>query len=49
MQVESLSIAESYAYSAVWLAFALALFVAGIRLGKQLSAWRVWASWRSWC
>jgi uncharacterized membrane protein len=35
MQVESLSIAESYAYSAVWLAFALALFVAGIRLGKQ--------------
>ncbi len=35
MQIESLSIAESYAYSAVWLAFALALFVAGIRLGKQ--------------
>ena len=31
----SLSIAESYAYSAVWLAFALALFVVGIRLGKQ--------------
>lgn len=35
MQAESLSIAESYAYSAVWLAFALALFIAGIRLAKQ--------------
>ena len=35
MQAESLSIAESYAYSAVWLAFALALFIAGIRLGRQ--------------
>jgi uncharacterized membrane protein len=32
----SLSIAESYAYSAVWLALALALFVAGIRLGRQV-------------
>ncbi len=31
----SLSGAESYAYSAVWLASALALFVAGIRLGRQ--------------
>ena len=30
----SLSVAESYAYSAVWLGFALALFGAGIRLGK---------------
>ena len=29
------SIAESYAYSAVWLALALALFVAGLRLGQQ--------------
>ncbi len=35
MVVESLSIAESYAYSAVWLVFALALFVAGLRLAKQ--------------
>lgn len=32
----SLSVAESYAYSAVWLALALALFVAGIRLGRQV-------------
>jgi uncharacterized membrane protein len=32
---ESLSLAETYAYSAVWLAFALALFVAGIRLVRQ--------------
>lgn len=31
----SLTVAEAYAYSAVWLVFALALFVAGIRLGKQ--------------
>ncbi|MFN4142013.1 DUF2339 domain-containing protein [Aestuariivirga sp.] len=31
----SQSLAETYAYSAVWLAFALALFVAGIRLGRQ--------------
>jgi uncharacterized membrane protein len=31
----SLSGAESYAYSAVWLASALALFAAGIRLGRQ--------------
>ena len=30
------SIAESYAYSAVWLVLALALFVAGIRLGRQV-------------
>ena len=29
------TIAESYAYSAVWLASALALFVAGIRLARQ--------------
>ena len=35
MVAQSLTIAESYAYSAVWLAFALALFVAGIKLGKQ--------------
>jgi uncharacterized membrane protein len=31
----SLTTAESYAYSAVWLASALALFVAGIRLSRQ--------------
>jgi uncharacterized membrane protein len=31
----SLSGAESYAYSAVWLASALALFLAGINLGRQ--------------
>ena len=31
----SLSIAESYAYSAVWLGFALALFAAGIKLARQ--------------
>jgi len=31
----SLSGAESYAYSAVWLASALALFAAGIKLGRQ--------------
>ncbi len=31
----SQSVAESYAYSAVWLVSALALFVAGIRLGRQ--------------
>ncbi len=31
----STSIEESYAYSAVWLAFALALFVIGLRLGRQ--------------
>ncbi|MGH6907511.1 MAG: DUF2339 domain-containing protein, partial [Aestuariivirga sp.] len=31
----SISIEESYAYSAVWLAFALALFVAGLRLSLQ--------------
>lgn len=35
MQLAAESIAESYAYSAVWLAFAVALFVAGIRLGQQ--------------
>ena len=35
MVPESQSLAETYAYSAVWLAFALALFVAGIRLGRQ--------------
>ena len=29
------SVAESYAYSAVWLAFALALFVAGLKMAKQ--------------
>ena len=32
---QSLSIAESYAYSAVWLVSALALFVAGINLARQ--------------
>ena len=31
----SMSGAESYAYSAVWLVSALALFLAGIRLGRQ--------------
>ncbi|PZF75249.1 hypothetical protein DK847_19285 [Aestuariivirga litoralis] len=31
----SQSLAENYAYSAVWLVFALALFVAGIRLARQ--------------
>ncbi len=31
----STSIEESYAYSAVWLAFALALFIAGLRLRRQ--------------
>jgi uncharacterized membrane protein len=31
----STSIEESYAYSAIWLAFALALFVAGLRLSLQ--------------
>lgn len=35
MTAWSQSVAESYAYSAVWLAFALALFVAGIRLRSQ--------------
>jgi uncharacterized membrane protein len=35
MMAQSLSPSESYAYSAVWLAFALGLFVAGIRLGRQ--------------
>ncbi len=33
---QSESIAESYAYSAVWLVLALALFVAGIRLRRQV-------------
>jgi len=32
---QSLSLAETYAYSAVWLGFALALFIAGIGLGRQ--------------
>ncbi|MFO1130659.1 MAG: DUF2339 domain-containing protein [Hyphomicrobiales bacterium] len=31
----SQSLAENYAYSAVWLVFALALFVAGIKLARQ--------------
>jgi uncharacterized membrane protein len=31
----SQSLGETYAYSAVWLAFALALFVAGIQLASQ--------------
>jgi uncharacterized membrane protein len=35
MQLDAESIAESYAYSAVWLAFAVALFAAGIRLARQ--------------
>jgi uncharacterized membrane protein len=34
MVPESLSVSESYAYSAVWLVFALALFVAGLKLAK---------------
>lgn len=36
LQPESLTIAESYAYSGVWLVFALGLFVAGIRLGQKV-------------
>ena len=35
MVPQSLSLAESYAYSAVWLALALALFVAGLKLARQ--------------
>jgi uncharacterized membrane protein len=35
MVAGSTSIEESYAYSAVWLAFALALFVTGLRLGRK--------------
>lgn len=35
MVPESLSLGESYAYSAVWLVFALALFIAGLRWDKQ--------------
>ena len=35
MMAWPLSVAESYAYSAVWLASALALFIAGIRLARQ--------------
>lgn len=35
MTVASQSLGETYAYSAVWLVFALALFVAGIRLARQ--------------
>ena len=35
MEPWSLSVAESYTYSAVWLISALALFGAGIRLGRQ--------------
>ena len=35
MVPESLSLAETYAYSAVWLGFALVLFVLGIRLSSQ--------------
>lgn len=35
MSPPSQSLAETYAYSAVWLAFALVLFVAGIRLRNQ--------------
>jgi uncharacterized membrane protein len=35
MSPPSQSLAETYAYSAVWLAFALVLFVAGIRLRSQ--------------
>ena len=35
MMLDSLSLAESYAYSAVWLVFALALFVAGLRFRQQ--------------
>ncbi len=35
MVPQSLSLGESYAYSAVWLALALALFVAGLKLARQ--------------
>ena len=35
MMASSLTEAESYAYSAVWLLSALALFIVGIRLGRQ--------------
>ena len=35
MVPESLTLGESYAYSAVWLVLALALFVAGLRLARQ--------------
>lgn len=35
MTLASQSLGETYAYSAVWLVFALALFVAGIRLARQ--------------
>jgi uncharacterized membrane protein len=35
MVPEPLSDGENYAYSAVWLVFALALFIAGIRLNRQ--------------
>ncbi|MBC8036737.1 MAG: DUF2339 domain-containing protein [Rhizobiales bacterium] len=35
MVAPSMSIEESYAYSAVWLAFALVLFIAGLRLSRQ--------------
>ena len=35
MQIEALTLGENYAYSAVWLGFALALFVAGLRLARQ--------------
>ena len=44
----SLSSAESYAYSAVWFAFALALFAAGIRLGRQYIRYAGLASWCWW-
>jgi uncharacterized membrane protein len=36
------SLGESYAHSAVWLASALALFVAGIRLARQYIRCRTW-------
>jgi uncharacterized membrane protein len=35
MVPQSLSLGESYAYSAVWLALALGLFVAGLRFSKR--------------
>ncbi len=45
----SLSVAESYAYSAVWLALALGLFVAGIKMGRGPCEWPASPSSRSSC
>ncbi len=49
MMAQSLSPSESYAYSAVWLAFALGLFIAGIRLGRQFVRLAGSPSWRLSC